>query len=95
MKDTTEKTSGTSVKSRQKNGGNHLYETPIRCYGKGELSCMYNPDISASAARKRFSHWMHHHPTLMQNLFDTGYDEKQRTFTPKQVRLIFDALGEP
>lgn len=74
---------------------NSSYDTPVRSYSKGELSTMYNPNITSSAARKKLSQWMHHHPTLMQNLLDTGYNEMQRTFTPKQVRLIFDALGEP
>lgn len=72
-----------------------LYDIPVRSYGKGELSSMYNPNISPSAARKKLSQWMHHHPTLMHRLLDTGYNENQRAFTPKQVRLIFDALGEP
>lgn len=66
-----------------------------KSYSKGELAALYAPDIAPSSACKRLAAWMLHHPTLMSDLRQTGYEDKQRTFTPLQVRLIFDALGEP
>lgn len=66
-----------------------------RTYGKGELASLYAPNIAPSSACKRLTAWMLHHPTLMSDLRQTGYTEKQRTFTPRQVELIFEALGEP
>lgn len=95
MKEAETRAAETATKGSKKKENTHLHETLIRSYSKGELAYMYNPDISDSAARRRFSQWMHHAPTLMQNLFDTGYTESQRTFTPRQVALIFEALGEP
>lgn len=67
----------------------------VKTYGLGELAQMYNPLLTNSAARKKLYVWMERHPTLMSDLRKTGYTAKQRTFTPLQVRLIFEALGEP
>ncbi|MDY3284552.1 MAG: DUF4248 domain-containing protein [Prevotella sp.] len=38
---------------------------------------------------------MHLYPGLMEQLAAIGYTERSRSFTPAQVRLIVDALGEP
>lgn len=67
----------------------------LRSYGKGELALLYNPHLTASAARKKLSAWMAFHPTLMDSLLRTGYDPSRRCFTPRQVELIVEALGEP
>lgn len=66
-----------------------------KSYSKGELAALYAPNIAPSSACKRLTQWMLHHPTLMTDLRKTGYTEKLRTFTPLQVSLIFEALGEP
>ena len=34
-------------------------------------------------------------PELLQRLYDLGYESKRRSFTPLEVRVIVDALGEP
>lgn len=67
----------------------------IRTYSKGELAVLYAPDIAPTSACKRLTQWFLHHPTLMSDLRKTGYTDRQRTFTPRQVELIFEALGEP
>lgn len=66
-----------------------------KSYGKGELASLYAPNINPASACKRLAAWIAHHPTLLSDLRKTGYCEKLRTFTPLQVRLIFEALGEP
>ncbi len=63
--------------------------------GRGQLAELYNPHLSPSAARKQLAAWMARHPTLLADLTKTGYDSKQRSFTPRQVEIIFEALGEP
>ena len=63
--------------------------------GRGQLAELYNPHLSPSAARKQLAAWMARHPTLLADLTKTGYDSKQRTFTPRQVEISFEALGEP
>ena len=67
----------------------------IRAYGKGELAQLYCPNITTAAARKKLMQWINLYPNLMDDLRSIGYSELSRTFTPAQVKLIVDALGEP
>ena len=34
-------------------------------------------------------------PVLLQRVYDLGHESKRRSFTPLEVRVIVDALGEP
>ena len=67
----------------------------LRTYGKGELAQLYCPHITTAAARKKLMQWIHHYPHLMDALHQAGFSDASRSFTPAQVRLIVDALGEP
>lgn len=67
---------------------------PRTCTRK-ELALRYNPNLTASAARKRLAAWIARHPTLLRELRMAGFDERQRTYTPRQVDIIMEALGEP
>ena len=62
---------------------------------KTRLARAYAPELADSSARKRLVQWLHHHPTLIRQLEATGYTKNARIFTPNQVRIIFDCLGEP
>ncbi len=66
----------------------------IKTYGKSELALLYNPHITASAARRKLNYWIEHYPGLKERLEAIG-DSACRSYTPAQVRLIVDALGEP
>ena len=67
----------------------------IRTYGKRELAQLYCPNITTAAARKKLMLWIHFYPHLIDNLQSIGFSDTSKTFTPAQVRLIVDALGEP
>lgn len=67
----------------------------IRTYGRSELASRYTPEILPISAWKKFKLWMVKSPHLMDNLEALGYDSRQRIFTPLQVLLIINALGEP
>jgi len=67
----------------------------IRSYGKGELAQLYCPNITTAAARKKLMLWINYYPNLMENLRTIGFSNASRSFTPAQVRLIVEALGEP
>jgi len=67
----------------------------IRSYGKGELAQLYCPNITTAAARKKLMLWINYYPNLMENLRTIGFSNASRSFTPAQVRMIVDALGEP
>lgn len=67
----------------------------IRTYGKGELAQLYCPHITTAAARKKLNLWINLYPNLMDALQQAGYSNATRSYTPAQVKLIVDALGEP
>ena len=74
---------------------NMLESFKIRAYGKGELAQLYCPNITTAAARKKLMQWINLYPNLMDNLLQAGLSDSTRSFTPAQVRLIVEALGEP
>ena len=39
--------------------------------------------------------WIERCPGLQQRLYDLGYQPEHRSYTPLEVRVIVDALGEP
>jgi len=67
----------------------------FRSYGKGELAMLYIPDVLQASAVKEFNLWIRTSPGLEQKLQETGMSRTARKYTPKQVRLIVEALGEP
>ncbi|MBR5351627.1 MAG: DUF4248 domain-containing protein [Prevotella sp.] len=70
-------------------------EFVIRAYGRSELALLYSPDISAMAAYKRLCRWIAHYPGLQEQLERVGHSSHSRQYTPMQVKLIVEALGEP
>lgn len=70
-------------------------EFRIREYGRTELALCYCPDITGDAAWRKLRKWIERFPGLMDSLRNLGYDGSQRSFTPKQVYIIVEALGEP
>lgn len=66
-----------------------------RVYGKSELAMKYCPYLSESAARRKLMNWIKMQPALVETLRRYGFKESSRCFTPIQVRLIVEAIGEP
>jgi hypothetical protein len=67
----------------------------IRSYGKSELAQLYLPDITPCAARRTFNSWINLSPGLSDRLHQTGLSPSAHYYTPAQVRMIVEALGEP
>lgn len=67
----------------------------LRAYGRTELAQLYLPHLSPGRAWRKLREWLAASPGLEQRLQGTGYDGHGRTFTPLQVKLIVEALGEP
>jgi hypothetical protein len=70
-------------------------EFEYRSYRKWELGMLYSPDLTPDAARKRLMNWIALQPDLVETLHRYGLRDSSKTFTPIQVRLIVEALGEP
>ena len=69
-----------------------MKEFTIRAYGRMELAQLYSPELTDIAAYRKMKKWIERCPGLQQRLYDLGY---QRSYTPLEVRVIVDALGEP
>ena len=67
----------------------------IRTYGRTELAQLYSPGLCPQAAFRKLNQWIDFHPTLRSSLHALVASDKTRTYTPAQVRLIVEALGEP
>ena len=67
----------------------------IRSYGKGELALLYLPDVTPNAARRTLNAWINVSPGLSERLHQTGLTASSHYYTPAQVRMIVEALGEP
>ncbi len=67
----------------------------IREYGRQELACLYCPTLKPDFAWKKLRQWMDLYPGLTDRLRVTGYDGSRRSFTPQQVSIIVEAMGEP
>ena len=65
-------------------------EFKIRAYGKSELAMMYFPESTKNGALKKLNRWFAINPRLEQLL-----KGKATTYTPKQVQLIVNEVGEP
>ena len=72
-----------------------MEEFKIRMYGKSELAQKYCPYLSQSAARRKLMQWIMMQPRLVESLHTSGLTESSKNFTPLQVRLIVEAIGEP
>ena len=70
-------------------------EFTFRTYGKGELAQLYNPSITSRAACKKLQRWIERNTELHAALQRSGLTPHSKEYTPYQVRLIVDALGEP
>ena len=67
----------------------------IRAYSKKELALCYFPDLDAKSAGKRLMRWITRNNKLIGELKNTGYSGNFRSFSPRQVKLIVEFLGDP
>ena len=67
----------------------------IRVYGRTELAQLYSPHTTSITAYKKLQRWILRCPHLSEHLAQAGLSPRSRTYTPLQVRIIVEALGEP
>ena len=71
-------------------------EFQIRQYGRQELALRYFPHMSPQSAWRKLQLWMAINPRLALLLTPPQPPLRaSRTFTPRQVRIIIEELGEP
>lgn len=70
--------------------------TEIKSYGKSELAMLYFPHTATKkGALNNLSSWIKGNDELCQALRLCGMPARSKSFTPKEVTLIFHYLGEP
>ena len=69
---------------------NHCTEVLPSLAGLSDL-----PILAAETAWRRLRAWIRKSPGMIEHLMQAGYKRGQRTFTPKQVQIIVDGVGEP
>lgn len=72
-----------------------MEEFIIRQYTKKQLALMYFPDSNPRTAVKHLMAWIHLCVPLWDELLHSGYQPTSKSFTPRQVKLIIEYLGEP
>jgi hypothetical protein len=70
-------------------------EFKIRTYTKVELACLYNPNMTIPGALRTLSRWISGSSRLCEELSLLEYNNRNRIFTPRQIKAIVDHLGEP
>ncbi len=70
-------------------------EFRVRTYGRTELAQEYCPLLQPQSAYRRLTAWIKLNPQLSQKLLDGGRPRRGRTFTPNEVKMIVEYLGEP
>ena len=66
-----------------------------RVYGHTELARLYFPGILDKSASSQLSSWINRDEDLMAELKKAGYKKGQRMYTPRQVAILRDHLGDP
>ena len=70
-------------------------EFKVHSYGITELAMLYCPELTANGALKRFRRWIDINPVLHKQLGFSQGKHRARSFTPFEVKLILEILGEP
>jgi hypothetical protein len=68
----------------------------IKSYSKAELALLYFPDANSThVAVNRLMSWIKHCTPLWEDLQRQGYRKTTKWFSPREVRLIVEHIGEP
>lgn len=61
----------------------------------GQVDLAQQPHVTQAIACRKLMHWISLHPQFQEALKRYGMSDTTYTFTPVQVRLIVEAIGEP
>ena len=67
----------------------------VRAYGRTELALAYCPTITPKAALRKLNRWIALVPDLESRLKALGFIPSSRSYTPAEVAIIVEALGQP
>jgi len=64
-------------------------------YGHMEVAVLFFPHILPKSASRQLRNWIQRDEELLGDLLRAGYVNGQRLYSPMQVKIIFDHLGDP
>lgn len=67
----------------------------VQSYGFGELAQLYSPNSTSKSASSKFHRWIKLNKKLQRELIELGFYPGIRDLSPKMVKLIVEAVGEP
>lgn len=68
----------------------------IKTYGKSELALLYFPEArTAVGALRSLNFWINGNKRLQEKLRNCGMPNTAKNYTPREVALIVEYLGEP
>ena len=68
----------------------------VKAYSKAELAMLYFPESNSThVAVNRLMSWIKRCTPLWKELQRQGYRKTTNWFSPREVRMIIDYLGEP
>lgn len=70
-------------------------EFKSKSYGYAELACLYLPTLNKRSASNQLRNWINRNEALKKSLIAAGVQDRQKIYTPKQVQIIIEHLGEP
>ena len=67
----------------------------IRAYSKKELALLFFPDSTPRVAVNHLMALIRRCDMLWDELQSMDYNKRRKTFTPREIKAIFDWLGAP
>lgn len=67
----------------------------IKAYLKADLARLYSPNLPAGYAMCKLRSWIRRNKELHAHMYEGGEGKGDHSYTCRQVRLIFEYLGEP
>lgn len=64
-------------------------------YGHRQLAQLYFPNVQPTSASNQLALWIRRDPELLAELTRAGYVKGQRMYSPLQLRILLDHLGDP
>jgi len=81
--------------SHQKRIMKEEVEFIIKGYHKAELAQMYHPDMSVPSAMCKMRRWINRNAKLKRKLMEVQVSGQNHAYTPREVGVIVEFLGEP
>lgn len=66
-----------------------------RIYGHTELALLYFRNVLPKSASAQLTRWIRRDSDLLEALTKAGYHKGQRLYSPLQLAILLDHLGDP